>query len=181
MVAIVLSPGFEEAEAIIPCDLLRRANIPAIFVSESGSNVSGSHGIDISADASLDEIHPNSFEMLVLPGGLRGVQNYYASDKLKQLVIDFYNDGKYIAAICAAPSFLASLGIFKNRHAVCYPGMEDKMGTAEISNTPVCIDGKLITGKAAGCSFDFGLALVAELAGTDAAQKIAKAICFENR
>ena len=174
MVYILLATGFEETEAIAPCDLLRRAGIPAALVGVSGKTVAGSHGISIAADLTLGEMDLTGLDMIVLPGGLGGVKHLAASREAMDVVRFAYDNDKWVAAICAAPSLLAELGITDGRKAVCYPGapIEAKMAKATLLPLPAVQDGRVITGASAGCAIPFGLKLVEALKGPEAAQAV---------
>jgi 4-methyl-5(b-hydroxyethyl)-thiazole monophosphate biosynthesis len=174
---MLLGTGFEETEAIAPLDLMRRAGIQVLTVGVNGKTVYGSHGIGIEADITLEQMDLLDLEMIVLPGGLGGVASVSASQEaLDALRFAFQND-KYIAAICAGPTVLASLGITDGKAATCYPGCEEKMGSANmIPDRAAVRDGKLITGTSAGCAIAFGLELVAALKGQDAADGIRQQI-----
>ena len=111
--------------------------------------------------------------MLVLPGGLGGVASIQKSETVKKAVILVYEDGGYAAAICAGPTVLAGLGITDGKRATCYPGCEAQMGSAVICEENAVIDGRVITGRARGAAFDFGLALVKVLRGEEAAKQVA--------
>ena len=177
MVYMLLGKGFEESEAIAPLDLMRRAGIDVLTVGLNGKTIYGSHGIGIVADITLDEMDLTALEMIVLPGGLGGVASISACEEALQAVRFAYENDKYIAAICAAPTILAKLGIAENKNATCYPGCEDQMGSAKISNEhAVVTDGKLITAASAGCAIPFGLQLIAALKGQEAAQTIGRQI-----
>ena len=174
MVILLLAPGFEESEAIVPCDLMRRAGIDVQTVAVQDSlTVEGSHGIRVCADMLLRDLPSSLPEMLVLPGGLRGVENLKKSSEVLRLIRETWNGGKFLAAICAAPTILSSIGITDQKQCVCYPGMEQHMDGASVQNDSVCRDGNLITGRAAGSSFAFGLALVSAIKGTETARKVA--------
>ena len=179
MVYILLAPGFEEAEALVPADLLRRAGIETKLVSLEGEAVTGSHRITVRADASLAEIDLSGAEMLVLPGGGEGVKNLGAEARVEELVREAAGRDLWIAAICAAPTLLGRWGLLEGKKAVCYPGMEDQLvGTRALAGVATAVDGKIITGRAAGAAFDFGLALVEALAGRAAAEKVRQAVHY---
>lgn len=178
MVYILLATGFEETEALAPCDLLRRAGLEVALVGVNGIEIVGSHKISVRADLPLDAVHLENMEMLVLPGGLRGVESLLASKAALGLTQRAWEAGKLVCAICAAPTVLARLGIVGTAPAVCYPGKETEMGEAEIRDANVVRSGRLITGRAAGASLDFGLALVEALKGREAAERIAKQIVY---
>lgn len=177
MVYLLLGTGFEETEAIAPLDLLRRAGVEVATVGINGKVVYGSHGIGIEADLELGQMDLTSMEMVILPGGLGGVASIKASQAALDAVRFAYENGKYVAAICAGPTILASLGITDGKNATCYPGCESQMGSAIIhENAAAITDGKIITGTSAGCAIPFGLQLIAALKGKEAAEAIAKQI-----
>ena len=177
MVYILLATGFEEIEAITPLDLLRRAGVQVASVGVNGKTVYGSHGIGVEADIVIDQMDLTNLDMIVLPGGLRGVASLRESEKAMNSVKFAWENGKFTGAICAGPTVLADLGITDHKNATCYPGCEGQMGQAIMSeNAATVTDGKLITGTSAGCAVPFGLALIAALKGEEAAEKVKKQI-----
>ena len=176
MVYMLLGTGFEETEAIAPLDLLRRAGVSVATVGINGKVVYGSHGIGVEADITLEEMNLSDLEMIILPGGLGGVASIRASGEALAAVRYAWENGKYTAAICAAPTILAELGITEGRSATCYPSCEGQMGQANLVCQAAVTDGKLITGTSAGCAIPFGLALIAALKGEAAAQAVAQQI-----
>lgn len=178
MVAILLGEGFEETEAIAPYDLLKRAGVDVRFAGVGGDVITGSHGIRVASELPLSQLAAQDVEMIVLPGGLRGVQTLSSDASAMQLTKQLWDSGRYVAAICAAPTILAKLGITDGKKATCYPGMEGEMGAALMEHASVVTDGRLITGRAAGSAMDFGLALVTVLKGEAAAKKIAAGVVY---
>ena len=176
MVYMLLGTGFEETEAIAPLDLLRRAGVEVATVGINGKIVYGSHGIGIEADLELNQMNLTDLEMIILPGGLGGVASIKASENAMEAVRFAWKSGKYVAAICAGPTILASLGITDGKHATCYPGCEEQMGNTIMEDAAAVTDGKIITGTSAGCAIPFGLQLIAALKGQEAADTIAKQI-----
>ena len=172
MVYILLGTGFEETEAIAPCDILRRANIPVQFVGLNGREVYGGHNIGVCADITIGELDYTAMDMIVLPGGMGGVNSILACPAALDAVRFAWENGRYVAAICAAPTVLAALGITDGRRATCYPGLEGRMGTADMQGTATVEDGKLLTGAGPGTAIDFGLLLVRALKGEAAAKKV---------
>lgn len=130
MVYLILGEGFEESEAIIPCDLLRRAGVEVRLAGIGGLEISGSHGIVVRADCAAETAALTDAEMIILPGGLGGVRSIQGCGPVLEAVRALYTAGGFVAAICAAPAILAQLGITEGRKAVCYPGMEAQMGGA---------------------------------------------------
>lgn len=177
MVYLLLGTGFEEMEAITPCDLLRRAGVEVKTVGVDGKTVCGSHGIRVEADLTIDQIDPAQAEMIILPGGLGGVKTLGSSEAALEAVRRVWDRGAFAAAICAGPTVLAKLAITDGKNATCYPGHECNMGSAVMAeNAAVVRDGNLITGTSAGCAIPFGLALIAALKGQEAADKVAAQI-----
>ena len=177
MVYVLLAAGFEETEAITPVDLLRRAGEDAKMVGVTGMLVHGSHGIGIEADLPMDQVDWSQADMIVLPGGMPGTTNLYADERVTNAVRACYDAGKYVAAICAAPSIiLGGMGLLKGRKATCYPGMEDGMvGATPLERTCV-VDGRIITACGVGGALDFGCALVSALCGEEQARRVAAAV-----
>ena len=176
MVYMLLGTGFEETEAIAPLDLLRRAGVEIATVGINGKVITGSHNIPVTADLELSQMDLNAMDMIILPGGLGGVNSIKACDKALEAVRYAYDNGKFVAAICAGPTILAQLHITDGKNATCYPGCESQMGTANMVNAAAVTDGKVITGTSAGCAIPFGLALITALKGAEAADAIAKQI-----
>ena len=177
MVYMLLGTGFEETEAIAPLDLLRRAGVEVKTVGVTGKIVYGSHKIGIEADITIAQLDLNDLEMIILPGGLGGVASARASKEALNALSWAWNNGKYVAAICAGPTVLADLGITDGKHATCFPGCEEQMGSALMAeNAAAVTDGRLITGTSAGCAIPFGLELITALKGKEMAEKIAKQI-----
>jgi len=179
MVCILLAPGFEEAEAIVPADLLRRAGVEVQLISLEGESVESSHSIAVRADLSLKDLDHDAVDLLFLPGGLGGVNAIQSCPAALDLIREVYDKGKYVTAICAAPTILGALGLLKGRRAVCYPGMEDKLTGAQVQyGTPFVVDGNIVTGEAVGSAFPFGLKLVELLKGRAAAEETARAVHY---
>jgi len=177
MVYLLLGTGFEETEAIAPLDLLRRAGVETATVGVTGKIVYGSHNIGIEADILIDEMDLTSLDMIILPGGLGGVASARASKPALDALKFAWDNGKFVAAICAGPTVLADLGITDGKKATCFPGCEDGMGSALMQEMEAAvIDGNLITGTSAGCAIPFGLKLIEALKGKEEADRIAKQI-----
>ena len=177
MVYVLLGTGFEEMEAIAPIDLLRRAGIEVKTVGVTGKTVYGSHGIGVEADILPEDMELDAMEMIVLPGGLGGVASARASKPALDALRYGWEQGRFVAAICAGPTVLADLGITDGRNATCYPGCEGQMGSANMQPGAAAVrDGKLITGTSAGCAIPFALELIRALRGEEKAQAIAQQI-----
>ena len=178
MVTILLGNGFEEVEALTPCDVLRRGGVEVRLAGIGGKAVTGGHGITVMADCAAEELD-DCGEMLVLPGGLGGVASIRGSKAAMQTVERAWQSGRFVAAICAAPTLLAELGITDGKTVTCYPGMETQMGDAHCTGLPAVRDGRLICGRSAGTATEFSLALLEALRGREAAERVCEAIHFE--
>lgn len=179
MVYILLAPGFEEMEALVPADLLRRAGVDVALVSLEGELVPGGRGISVKADMELSQVTLEDMELLMLPGGGVGVANLGADPRVEELAKQAARQDKVLAAICAAPSLLSKWGLLEGKKAVCYPTWKEKIADADYqAEEQLAVDGKIVTGQAAGASFAFGLKLIEVLRGADVSQRIRKEICL---
>lgn len=176
MVYMLLGTGFEETEAVTPIDLLRRAGVTVATIGINGKVITGSHGIPVTADLELGQMDLTRLDMIVLPGGLKGVASIKDSPEALEAVRFAWENGKFVAAICAAPTILAMLGIAEGKNATCYPGCEDQMGGAHMVCAATVTDGKLITAASAGCAVPFALALITALKGQEEANRVAEQI-----
>lgn len=178
MVYVILGDGFEEIEAIVPGDLLRRAKVPVAYVGIGGLEITGSHGITVRAELTVEQMDLTEMDMIVLPGGLRGVASIRSCPAVLDAVRFAHENGKFVAAICAGPTVLADLHIPDGKKAVCYPApnLEEQMRGSELLSEAAVRDGTLITGASAGCAVPFALELVAALKGREAARMVADQI-----
>ena len=182
MVYILLGNGFEETEAIAPCDILRRAGVDVRLVGLGGREISGGHGITVCADLTVEQMDPGQMEMIVLPGGMGGVHSILACPPALEAVRRAWQDGRWVAAICAAPTILGKRGWIDGKHAVCYPGMEAQMGKAVVHPEQEAVaDGKLITGRAPGAAIEFGLRLAGVLPGSFTPDEVAGYMVYARR
>lgn len=171
-VLVLLAQGCEEIEAVTIIDILRRAGIEVTSAGLDDLPVLGSHSIMLTADTTLDLAQHQEFDMIVLPGGLPGTDNLKADKRLIALLQQMARQGKYIAAICAAPSVLAVAGLLDRRKATCYPSFLDTFPKVDLQTDAVVEDGKLITSRGPGTAMDFALALVERLAGKTKRQEV---------
>ena len=177
MVYMLLGTGFEETEAITPLDLMRRAGIDVLTVGVNGKVITGGHGIAVKADIELGQMDLTNMDMIVLPGGLGGVASVRASKSAMNALQFAWENGKFVAAICAGPTVLADLGITDGKQTTYYPGCESGMGNAVCQEGKACVqDGRVITGTSAGCATAFGLKLIAALKGEEIAKTVAQQI-----
>ena len=177
--AIFLADGFEEIEGLTVVDVCRRCRLDIDTVSIKDTyEVISSHKIPVRADRLLSEIHPEDYDMLILPGGGVGTKNLEACQPLMEALDRFHAAGKNLAAICAAPSIFGHRGYLQGRNATCYPGFEDQLTGADPKGTPVEISDHIITGRGMGTSLDFALAIAARYAGQDKADEVAHTITY---
>ena len=180
-IALFLADGCEEIEALTVADIAYRAGIPCTKVSVSGERtVTSSHNVTILADLTVEELDFNDFDMLVLPGGLPGTNNLAACGLLREALVRFAGEGRQIAAICAAPSVLASLGLLKGIRSTCNPSFENALreGGADFCEDTVAVSKGFITSRAMGTAVPFALAIVSHYLGEEAARKLGAGILF---
>lgn len=178
-VCVFFAEGFEEIEALTVVDILRRGGIGVDMVSVTGTkSVTGSHKITVEMDKLLEEVDFEKTEMLVLPGGMPGTNGLEATEPLMKQIDAFYEKGKYIAAICAAPSIFGHRGILKGRKACSYPTLESHLEGAEVCREPVTVSDNVITSRGMGTAIPFGLKLLELFAGKEAALEMKETIVF---
>ena len=179
-VCVFLADGFEEIEGLTVVDLLRRAEIEVTTVSITDSKtIHGAHGIDVLADKLFEEADFEVQDMLVLPGGMPGTLNLGAHEGVKEELAKAFAAGKFLAAICAAPSVLGKYGFLIGKKATSYPGFEAKLAGAECVLDAVVVDGNIITSRGMGTSIDLGLELITLLCDEGLAMSIGKGIIYK--
>ncbi len=178
MVYIILGKGFEEIEAVAPCDILRRGGVDVQFAGIGGLEITGGNGITVKADCTVEDMKLDAMELIMLPGGMGGVHSILGSETALNAIRYAQEQGKFVTAICAAPTILAKLGITDGKKATVYPGMEDQMGTAKMQDANAVADGKVLTGRAPGAALDFGYLLLATLKGQDVADKVRNGMVY---
>lgn len=155
-------------------DLLRRAGIEVVTAGLAAGPVTGSHGISIAADTTLDAAMELGFDMVVLPGGMPGAANLAADARILALLRRLRERGAYTAAICAAPSVLAKAGLLEGRRATSYPGFLTSASAPRVvlAEDPVVVDDTVITSRGPGTAMDFALALIGILKGSAARRAV---------
>jgi len=172
---IFLANGFEEIEAVATIDVLRRGNVPVTIVSITKDlKVTGAHNINIVADVLFEDVAFDGSELLILPGGMPGAQNLQNHEALGKLLKSHFEKNKLVAAICAAPKVLGHLNILTGKSATCYPGFENELTGAVLSNNGTVKDGNVVTAKGPVFAIEFGLQLVEILQGKEVADKVAQ-------
>ncbi len=167
-VLVPLAPGFEEIEAVTVIDVLRRAGVEVTVAGTAASPIKGSRGIRVSADIPLDQADAAAFDMIVLPGGSQGVEKLKAHPKLLSLLSEFTARGKWIGAICAAPSLLAGAGLICGKEVTSHPSVKEAVSpTSLYTEKRVAQDGKIVTSRGPGTAMEFALKLVEILVGAE--------------
>jgi 4-methyl-5(b-hydroxyethyl)-thiazole monophosphate biosynthesis len=176
MVYVFLADGFEEIEALTPMDVLRRAGLDVRTVGVGSKRVTGSHRVEVTADIEEGAMKFGNLQAVVLPGGLPGAVNLDRSQSVQKAVARCFEDGGYVAAICAAPSVLGHMGLLKGKRATCSPGFEKELLGAEFRDESVVADGKIITGNGPGAAMPFALKLAEVLSGEETARRLRKSM-----
>ena len=176
---LFFADGTEECEALLVADLLRRARV--IIASAMGRRaLVSSHGIHLNADALAEDVDYSDVDMVILPGGIPGTPNLAENKTVTDTCVSFARAGKKVAAICAAPSVLASLGLLEGRNATAHAGFQDKLAGAIVHDEEVVVDGSITTSYGLGGAIPFALELVRQLAGPAEADRIQKAIAYRH-
>lgn len=176
---VFLAEGFEEIEGLTVVDILRRAGVETVMISITGQKeVHGSHKIGVLADCLYEEVEFSELDGIVLPGGMPGTTNLGNHSGVNEAVKSFAENGKLVAAICAAPSVLGQAGILEGKKAACYPGFEDKLTGAEVVYEEVAEAGNVITSRGMGTAILFGLRLTAYLVSEQKAKELAEGIIY---
>ncbi len=177
-VAVLLAPGFEECEALMTVDLLRRAQLDTTMYSiHNTDEVTGSHNITVKADKKLNELN-ELFDCVVLPGGMPGTKYLMESKEVNELIVEHFNQNRLVAAICAAPSVLGELQLLQGKKATCFPGFEDQLHGAEVLNQKAVTDGNIITAKGLGAAVEFAHAIITSLINQETADQVVKTIQY---
>lgn len=162
---ILFAEGSEELEAVTIVNILRRGDVNVTLAGLHGGALRGSRGTQILPDAALDEALARDYDMVALPGGQPGTNHLKADARVLKLVRQMHAAGKYVAAICAAPSVLAAAGLLDGKRATCYPTCLDEYPEVKLQTAAIVEDGKLITSRGPGTAMDFALLLLERLAG----------------
>ncbi len=180
MVYVFLADGFEIIEALAPVDMLTRAGVTVKTVGVTGPYVNSSCGVCVKADLTADEFSFYDVEAVILPGGMPGTLNLAGNTVVQKAIDNAVNSDVPVCAICAAPSILGAKGLLNGKEAICFPGFEDKLEGAVLSDKSVVTDGNFITAKGAGVCIEFGLEIVEKLKGREIAERIRKSVQCAN-
>jgi len=175
-VLIPLAEGFEEIEAITLIDVLRRGGASVTTAALATREVTGAHGVKVQADALLQDVLQQHFDMMALPGGMPGAKNLQQDERVLGLIRAMNERFAFLAAICAAPMVLAHAGVLEGKRATAYPGFLDAFPEVSQQAGPVVVDGRVVTGRGPGSAMDFALTLLECLAGPASRETLAKAL-----
>ncbi len=175
-VLVPLAEGFEEIEALTVVDVLRRAEVEVVMAGVGRRQLAGKHGVRVIADTVLEEVADQTFDMLVLPGGVPGVPNLAADATVARVVEAHAASGAWVTAICAAPSILGDLGLLDGKAATIHPGWRDKLTCDDYREETVVRDGKVVTSRGPGTALPFALTLARILVGEEKAGAVAAAM-----
>lgn len=165
LIYVFFAHGFEEMEAIVAVDILRRAELEVRTVGVGAKTITGAHGITIHCDLQDSKAITKDLEMIVLPGGMPGTLNLEKAPSVQAFIKHALQNDLWIGAICAAPSILGHMGLVEGKNLTVFPGFESEMTGANVLDQQVVQDGKLITGKGPGAAIEFALLLAKCLAG----------------
>ena len=175
-VYVFLADGFEDVEALIPVDVLRRGGVDVTTVSvmDGSQVVESAHGVQMVADALFEDCDFRDADLLLLPGGMPGAKNLFEHEGVREAVLRQQAEGKRLAAICAAPAVvLGQLGVLKGKKATCYPGFEQLLEGAEYTGELCTVDGLVTTAEGPAAAFPFAYCLLAQLVDEPTAQQVA--------
>ena len=176
---MLFANGYEEVEALMTVDLLKRAGVDIRLVSiNDDMTVTGSHGISVTMDTKLSRIQLKEEDAIIIPGGMPGTNYLRDHEGLAELLKKQYEAGKWVAAICAAPSVFGGLGFLKDRKATSYPGCLDGIPVGEYTEEPVAVDGNVVTSRGVGTAIAFALKLIEVLISKEKADEIAASIVY---
>ena len=181
-VYVFLADGFEDVEALIPVDVLRRGGVDVTTVSISDFPlVTSAHGVNIEADIMFEQGDFSDADLIFLPGGMPGASNLFAHKGVCKVVVDQFAAGKKVAAICAAPGVvLGQLGILEGKKATCYPGFEQMLDGATYTADLVTVDGNVTTAEGTAAAFPFAYELLAQLVDKKTSDQIAEGMRFKH-
>ncbi len=181
-VYVFLADGFEEVEALIPIDVLRRGGVEVITVSTTEFPlVESAHGVNIEADIQFEQSDYQDADLLMLPGGMPGAANLYQHEGVCKAVCEQLAAGKKVSAICAAPAVvLAPLGLLDGKKATCYPGFENALEGATYTGDLVTVDGNITTAEGPAAAFPYAYELLSQLVDKQTADQIAEGMRFKH-
>jgi protease I len=145
---IISADNFEDTELLVPFYRLREEGIEVDIASMQKEMIKGKHGYEIAANKTLDEIRPDDYSLLVLPGG-KAPEAVRKQPKAVAIAQHFFQQNKPVSAICHGPQTLITADLLKNRRATCYRAVADEMkgSGARYEDAEVVVDGNLVTSR----------------------------------
>ena len=173
---VIIHPGFEEAEAVTPMDILHRAGVEVVQAAAGSEHaVEGRNGITVRTPRLLADVIDAAYDAVVLPGG-PGIKQLRNDAAICARLRRQRDEERWIGCICAAPLLLLDAGLIPGVRHTCHFNAEPELTEAE--RAPVVHDGTIITSRGAGTASEFGLALAEALRAKAAADEVADAICW---
>ena len=175
-VLVPLANGTEEMEAVIIIDILRRAQWQVTTAGIEPGLLTASRGVRLMPDRQWPDITLSEFDILMIPGGGPGVEQFLKFPPLLEAIRQFCQADKWVGAICAAPLTLQAAGVLGGKQATCHPAVASRLTATPRLSTPTVVDGHLVTSQGAGTTFDFALTLVRLVDSPEKARAIAESI-----
>ncbi|KAL4581192.1 hypothetical protein LXL04_017402 [Taraxacum kok-saghyz] len=181
-VLIPIANGSEDIEVVTVVDILRRAKLDVTVVSlEKTLRVCGSHGIKIVADELIKNVADSIFDIIILPGGINGIDRLQKSKFLKKLLKEQVTNGRKYGAMSSSSSILQKQGLLQDKKVTVHPSIVSKFESNVVVNSQVVIDGELITCRGLSSSLEFALVIIAKFFGHGRAKSVASGLVFEYR
>lgn len=169
---VLFAEGSEELEAVTIVNILRRGDVLVSLAGLTSGALRGSRGITLQPDTTLEAVLNQEFDMIVLPGGQPGTNNLKADMRVLRFVQKMHAQEKFVTAICAAPSVLATAGLLDGKRATSFPSALNNFSNVDLQAAAIVEDGKLITSRGPGTAMDFALTLVERLVGAAKRQEV---------
>lgn len=169
---VPLAPGFEEIEALTCVDILRRAGAEVVVAGTIAGVIEGRSRIRVVPDTVMENAVDLDFDMIVLPGGAVGADNLKKDPRVKKVLERLYNKGRFVAAICAAPTVLSAIGITSGKTVTSHPSVRPELKEESVSDERVVVDGKIITSQGPGTAMEFAFKLVETLFGAEKVKEV---------
>lgn len=183
--AVLMADGSEDVEVVAPVDLLRRAGVEVRLLAvgghgDGGRVVTASHGIQVTCDGAWGPGAADDCDLIVLPGGMRGMERLRGDESVLAAVRNFWSKGKWVASICAGPLTLFAAGVMEGVRFTCYPGCQPKEAAGRWVDEPVVVDGNVVTSQGLGTAIPFGLTLAGLLAGREAMEELSRKVIWRH-
>jgi 4-methyl-5(b-hydroxyethyl)-thiazole monophosphate biosynthesis len=177
-VLVPVTHGTEDLEAVATIDILRRAGCHVVVAGIDDTTLVCARKVRILADARWEEIQPDVFDMIAVPGGAAGTERFLAHPPLHDAIRRAAAGGRWVAAICAAPLVLQAAGVLQGRRATCHPAVRERLIAATYESSAVVVDGRVITSQGAGTAVQFALTIVHHVCGEAVAARVASDIVY---